>query len=263
MRLGHVPDERRAVRLPSFTALPGADMQDHHTAGIIIAPSIGYMDRAYRDARTLGWSREPIIEMLIPSTLDDSLAPEGAHVASLFCQHVAPELPDQASWEDCRDRVADLMIATVDRYAPGFAGSVVARQALGPPDLERDVRPDRRRHLPRCAHPRSDLCRAANAGLRGLPRSCPGSLPLRRGRPPGRRGHRRTGAQCRTRDRGRLQASRFSQAPSGKALKAPAPGCGIASPPPRPQCSARSGTARPGRAPCRRRTPPGRGCAPD
>ncbi len=124
-------------RLPSFTALPGADIQDHHTAGIYIAPSIGYMDRAYHDARTLGWSREPIIEMLIPSTLDDSLAPKGAHVASLFCQHVAPELPDQASWEDCRDRVADLMIATVDRYAPGFAGSVVARQALGPPDLER------------------------------------------------------------------------------------------------------------------------------
>jgi phytoene dehydrogenase-like protein len=124
-------------RLPSFTALPGADIQDHHTAGIYIAPSIGYMDRAYHDARTLGWSREPIIEMLIPSTLDDSLAPKGAHVASLFCQHVAPDLPDQASWDDCRDRVADLMIATVERYAPGFAGSVVARQALGPPDLER------------------------------------------------------------------------------------------------------------------------------
>ena len=52
------------------------------------------MDRAYHDARAFGWSREPIIEMLIPSTLDDSLAPPGAHVASLFCQHVAPQLPD-------------------------------------------------------------------------------------------------------------------------------------------------------------------------
>jgi len=124
-------------RLPSFTARPSGDVQDHHTAGIVLAPSIGYMDRAHHEARTLGWSREPIIEVLIPSTLDDTLAPKGAHVASLFCQHVAPELPDGLRWEDCRDRVADLMIATVDRYAPGFAAGVIARQAFGPPDLER------------------------------------------------------------------------------------------------------------------------------
>jgi phytoene dehydrogenase-like protein len=124
-------------RLPSFTALPGAAPADHHTAGIIIAPSLAYMDRAWRDASERGWSREPIVEMLIPSTLDESLAPKGAHVASLFCQHVAPELPDGRSWDEHRDEVADLMIATVDRYAPGFKDSVVARQALTPLDLER------------------------------------------------------------------------------------------------------------------------------
>jgi phytoene dehydrogenase-like protein len=123
--------------LPSFEALPGAAPADHHTAGIILAPSLAYMDRAYRDAREHGWSREPIVEMLIPSTLDDSLAPAGAHVASLFCQHVAPELPDGASWDERRDEVADLMIETVDRYAPGFKASVVGRQVLSPLDLER------------------------------------------------------------------------------------------------------------------------------
>jgi phytoene dehydrogenase-like protein len=122
--------------LPSFTALPGSSVADHHTSGIIMAPSLGYMDRAYTDARRHGWSRGPIIEMLIPSTLDDSLAPKGAHVASLFCQHVAPELPDGRSWSDHRDEVADLMIDTVDRYAPGFKASVVGRQALSPLDLE-------------------------------------------------------------------------------------------------------------------------------
>ena len=79
-------------RLPSFTALPGEG--DHLTAGIIMAPSLAYMDRAYLDARAHGWSREPVVEMLIPSTLDETLAPVGQHVASLFCQHVAPELPD-------------------------------------------------------------------------------------------------------------------------------------------------------------------------
>jgi len=124
--------------LPSFTALPGKEAGAHHGAGVIIAPSLDYMDTAYRDARQHGWSREPIIEMLIPSTLDDSLAPPGAHVASLFCQHVAPELPDGRSWDEVRDEVADLMIATVDAYAPGFANSVVGRQALSPLDLERE-----------------------------------------------------------------------------------------------------------------------------
>ncbi|MCA6122221.1 NAD(P)/FAD-dependent oxidoreductase [Bradyrhizobium sp. WSM 1704] len=121
--------------LPSFTALPGDG--DHLTAGIIIAPSLGYMDRAWRDACEFGWSRAPVVEMLIPSTLDDSLSPPDRHVASLFCQHVAPQLPDGKSWDDHRDEVADLMIATVDRYAPGFAGSVIGRQILSPLDLER------------------------------------------------------------------------------------------------------------------------------
>lgn len=117
-------------KLPEFTALSGQG--DHLTAGIIIAPTLAYMDRAHASARLKGWSDEPIVEMLIPSTLDDSLAPEGQHVASLFCQHVAPDLADEH-----RDTVADLMIETVDRHAPGFKASVVGRLALGPRDLER------------------------------------------------------------------------------------------------------------------------------
>jgi phytoene dehydrogenase-like protein len=123
--------------LPSFTCLPGKQAGDHHTAGIIIAPTLTYMDKAYHDAREHGWSRQPIVEILIPSVLDDSLAPKNAHVASLFCQHVAPELPSGASWDDHREEVADLMIKTVDEYAPGFAASVIARQVHSPLDLER------------------------------------------------------------------------------------------------------------------------------
>lgn len=122
-------------RLPDFTALPGTG--DHLTAGIILAPSLDYMDRAWQDARTWGWSREPVVELLIPSTLDDTLAPPDQHVASLFCQHVAPQLPDGRHWDDHREEVAELMIATVERYAPGFAASVLGRQVLSPLDLER------------------------------------------------------------------------------------------------------------------------------
>ncbi len=122
--------------LPRFSALP--EQGDHLTAGIIMAPSLDYMDRAYLDAKANGWSTNPIVEMLIPSTLDDSLAPKGQHVASLFCQHVQPALSGGRSWDDHRDEVADLMIATVDRFAPGFTNSVLGRQIKSPLDLERD-----------------------------------------------------------------------------------------------------------------------------
>jgi phytoene dehydrogenase-like protein len=121
--------------LPDFSCLPGDG--EHLQAGIIIAPSMDYMDRAFTDAKTRGWSREPIVEMLIPSIIDDSLAPPGAHVASLFCQQFAPELPDGRSWDEAREAAADDVIATVDAYAPGFARSVIARDILSPLDLER------------------------------------------------------------------------------------------------------------------------------
>jgi phytoene dehydrogenase-like protein len=121
-------------KLPDFSALPRTG--DHHTAGIILAPSLAYMDRAYRDCVSHGWSRMPIVEMVIPSTLDDSLAPRGAHVASLFCQHVTPQFADGSSWNEHREVVADLMIDTVEGYAPGFKASVIARQSLSPFDLE-------------------------------------------------------------------------------------------------------------------------------
>jgi phytoene dehydrogenase-like protein len=94
-------------------------------------------DQAFRDCVQYGWSRKPIIEILIPSTLDDSLAPPGAHVAGLFCQQVAPQFADGSSWDKHRETVADLIIDTVETYAPGFKASVIGRQSLSPLDLER------------------------------------------------------------------------------------------------------------------------------
>ncbi len=127
--------------LPDFTALPGTHAQPHHASGIVVAPSLGYMERAYFDAKTLGWSREPIVEVLIPTVVDATLAPEGMHVASLFCQHVHPELPAVArgrTWDDAREEVADVMIDTVNRVAPNFRASIVARKAWSPLDMERE-----------------------------------------------------------------------------------------------------------------------------
>jgi phytoene dehydrogenase-like protein len=125
------------AELPDFTSLPGKQRAAHHTAGIILAPTLRYMEQAYFDARTYGWSKRPIVEVLIPSTLDDTLAPPGQHVASLFCQHVAPSLSDGRSWDDYREQVADLMIETVNQYAPNFKAAVLGRQIMSPLDLER------------------------------------------------------------------------------------------------------------------------------
>lgn len=123
--------------LPDFTVLPGGSLAEHHSSGIIMAPSLAYMEQAYLDAKAGGWSKRPIVEMLIPSTLDDSLAPPGQHVASLFCQHVAPVLPDGASWDEHREQVADVMIDLVNSHAPNFKASVLGRQIMSPLDLER------------------------------------------------------------------------------------------------------------------------------
>jgi phytoene dehydrogenase-like protein len=120
--------------LPRFTCLP--EPGEHHQSGIIIAPTLDYMDRAFTDARAHGWSTAPIVEMLIPSTVDDSLAPKGGHVASLFCQQFAPQLPDGRSWADCREQAADCIIDTVEQHAPGFRASILGRQILSPLDLE-------------------------------------------------------------------------------------------------------------------------------
>ncbi len=118
--------------LPRFSCLPGEGT--HHASGIIMAPSLGYMDRAYLDARADGIAQRPIVEMVIPSTLDDSLAPKGAHVASLFCQHFAPE----ADWGSRKQEAIDRIFDVVESHAPGFRQSVIAHTALSPADLERE-----------------------------------------------------------------------------------------------------------------------------
>ena len=122
--------------LPDFSALRGTG--PHLSSGIIMAPSLAFMDRAFASAREEGWSREPIVEMLIPSTVDDSLAPRGQHVASLFCQHFRYALPAGRSWDDERERAADAVIDQVTKFAPNFRASVLGRRILTPLDLERE-----------------------------------------------------------------------------------------------------------------------------
>jgi phytoene dehydrogenase-like protein len=77
-----------------------------------------------------------MIELTLPSALDPTLAPAGRHVASLFVQHV-PWSPAQGGWEAWRERFSDRVLGLVDEVAPGFSASVLHRELLAPPDLER------------------------------------------------------------------------------------------------------------------------------
>ena len=115
--------------LPRFTHAPQGD--EHLKAGIVIAPSLDYMDRAWRDATERGFSAQPIVEMLIPSLVDDSLAPPGQHVASLFCQHVDPDLSEERETE-----AVEAVFDTLEAHAPGFRALVLHRQVHSPRALE-------------------------------------------------------------------------------------------------------------------------------
>jgi phytoene dehydrogenase-like protein len=124
--------------LPRFTCLNGQDDETHLKGSINISPSLAYLDQAYDDAKTLGWSRRPVVSMNIPTILDSTLAPPGGHIASLFCQHFNFDLPDGRSWDAVKEQAADLVIDTVAEHAPNLKRAIVGRQVLSPLDLERE-----------------------------------------------------------------------------------------------------------------------------
>ena len=124
--------------LPQFTSMAGRG-EEHFMGAIVVSPSLQYIQNAYYDARQQGWAKKPVISMQVPSTQDKSLAPEGGHVASLFCQHFQRHLPDGRSWDEVKHEVADMIIGTIDNYAPNFKASVVGRQIKSPLDIERDL----------------------------------------------------------------------------------------------------------------------------
>ena len=118
--------------LPDFVAAPGSNAQTHHASGIVFAPSLDYMDQAWRDAVAEGCSTQPVVEMLIPSVVDDTLAPAGAHVASLFCQQFDPE----ADWSTLKPIAVDRIFDVVQAHCPNFRASLLGYRALSPQDLE-------------------------------------------------------------------------------------------------------------------------------
>ncbi len=124
-------------RLPRFVGRSGAAAGPEHVGTIHIgASSLDDLDRSFEAACRGEIPQRPMVELTLPSTLDRSLAPEGKHLGSMFVQHVPYRLAE-SSWEVERDRLADRVFDLVDEVAPGFSESVLHREVLGPPDLER------------------------------------------------------------------------------------------------------------------------------
>lgn len=124
--------------LPSFRADPGTDVQEHHTGAVELCLSSDYCDRAFQDARSGRAAARPFVDGSIPTTLDPTLAPDGLHVFSMFSQWVPHEWSERPHREEL-EAYADRAIDGYDELAPNFKGSVIARQVIGPHDMEQDL----------------------------------------------------------------------------------------------------------------------------
>ncbi|HNP36189.1 MAG TPA: NAD(P)/FAD-dependent oxidoreductase [Woeseiaceae bacterium] len=124
--------------LPDFTCRPGTAAGPQHEGMIYVLPSIDYIREAFNDTRAGNWSQSPIIEAVIPSIHDDSLAPAGKHVMSISARYFPRHLSNGRNWDDCRPEAEDCIIDTFSKYAPNFRSSIIAQQALSPLDLERE-----------------------------------------------------------------------------------------------------------------------------
>lgn len=101
-----------------------------------LSPEVEFIERAFDDARYGRPSRDPVLEITIPSLVDDTLAPPGKHVASIFVQYAPYELAE-GSWDGQREALGDRCIEIFSRYAPNVKDLILHRQVLTPVDMER------------------------------------------------------------------------------------------------------------------------------
>ena len=124
------------AELPDFRALPGKELGPQHPE-FILNPSLGYLQQAFDDARSGIFSRSPMLDCVIPTTKDDSLAPAGRHILSCFVQYAPFDLKG-SSWDQERERLGDRVVELLGEYAPNLPGAVLHRQVITPPDMERE-----------------------------------------------------------------------------------------------------------------------------
>jgi phytoene dehydrogenase-like protein len=124
------------AELPDFRVCPGSQPGPQHRGTIHICPSLEYMERAFDDAKYGRPSQHPILECCLPSVVDDSVAPPGRHLMSVFVQY-APYRLSQGSWDQIKESFADRCLEILQEYAPNLGRAVLHRQVISPLDLER------------------------------------------------------------------------------------------------------------------------------
>jgi phytoene dehydrogenase-like protein len=123
--------------VPNFTCFPGHGAGPQHHGTIHISPNRAYIEKAFDCAKYGYISEHPVIEATIPSALDDSLAPKGKHVMSMFTQYFPSKLAaDAGTLEENKTRYAERCIDIMTEYAPNFRESILDYQVLSPMDLE-------------------------------------------------------------------------------------------------------------------------------
>lgn len=121
---------------PQFSCMDNKGLGPQHRGTMHISPTLDYIERAYDDAKYGRPSQEPVLEMTMPSSVDETLAPDGQHVMSMFVQF-APYHLANGNWDEDKEAFADRCIDLLARYAPNVPGSILHRQILSPLDLER------------------------------------------------------------------------------------------------------------------------------
>jgi phytoene dehydrogenase-like protein len=121
--------------LPKFTALEGEDHDRALSGRIHIGPEIDYLERAFDESKYGNFSRQPYLEVAIPSLTDSSLAPEGKHVMSIYMQY-APFMLKGGDWEKQRVALGDTVVKTLAQYAPNLPELILTHQIITPRDLE-------------------------------------------------------------------------------------------------------------------------------
>ncbi|MEO1199549.1 MAG: NAD(P)/FAD-dependent oxidoreductase [Pseudomonadota bacterium] len=132
-----------AERPPQYACLPRANRDRalgnwNYPTYVHVAPDIDYLERAYDDAKYGGYSRNPFITPVVPTIVDDTLAPAGKHVVNLFGGHAPYKLRDR-EWSCERDNFQKTVLDTMDAFAPGFSDDIIEAQMLLPEDIERIV----------------------------------------------------------------------------------------------------------------------------
>jgi phytoene dehydrogenase-like protein len=121
--------------LPRFSADPTDGQAEHHTGAVEMAPSMEFIERAFIDAREGRPAAQPFCDGVIPTTLDKTLNPDGTHIFSLFTQWVPHEWCEQPHPSEL-DAYADRVVDLYEAVAPGFKASVIARDVVGPYEME-------------------------------------------------------------------------------------------------------------------------------